>query len=342
MSGLEENTCKSLVFTAPGSVEIHSWELPEPGAGEVLVRSLCSAISPGTECLIYSGKFPQGQATDEALPALGGKLEYPLKYGYSLVGEVTALGPNVDPGWLGRKVFAFNPHESRFTAPVHELQPVPQGISVEEAAFLPNMETAVNFVMDGRPLIGERVAVIGQGIVGLLTAALLGRFPLDALVALDRYPLRRRTSEQLGVQACLDPAAEELPDRLEQFIPGGADLCFELSGNPEGLDLAIRLTGFEGRVIIGSWYGQKTAALDLGGRFHRSRIRLVSSQVSTLASELHGRWNKARRFAVAWEMLRRVHPARFITHRFPFEQAGQAYRLLQERPEEAIQVILTY
>jgi threonine dehydrogenase-like Zn-dependent dehydrogenase len=134
------------------------------------------------------------------------------------------------------------------------------------------------------------------------------------------------------LQACL-------PD--EHGAPG-ADLTYELSGNPLALDQAIAVTGFNGRVVIGSWYGQKHADLNLGGRFHRSRIRLISSQVSTIAPEWSGRWTKSRRLHVAWEMLQHVRPAHLITHRFPLAQASQAYALLDQHPEEAIQVLFTY
>ena len=204
------------------------------------------------------------------------------------------------------------------------------------------METAVNFTLDGQPRIGERVAVLGQGIVGLLTTALLAQFPLEHLVTLDRYALRRQASLELGAEASLDPTDPQTPAHLGQLLPGGADLCYELTGAPVALDQAIAMTGFDGRVIVGSWYGQKRAHLDLGGRFHRSRIRLISSQVSSLAPELTGRWSKARRFEVAWEMLRRVQPARWITQRIPLKDAAQAYQLIDEHPEQTIQVVLHY
>ena len=129
--------------------------------------------------------------------------------------------------------------------------------------------------------------------------------------------------------------------QAEQGAPG-ADLSYELSGNPLALDQAIAVTGFNGRVVIGSWYGQKHADLNLGGRFHRSRIRLISSQVSTVAPEWSGRWNKSRRLHVAWEMLQSLRPVHLITHRFPLEQASQAYALLDQHPQEAIQVLFTY
>jgi threonine dehydrogenase-like Zn-dependent dehydrogenase len=209
------------------------------------------------------------------------------------------------------------------------------------------METAVNFLMDGHPLIGERVVVFGQGIVGLLTTALLARTPLSRLLTLDHYPFRRERSRALGAHASLDSGKDDVLSRLQACLQDehagvGADLVYELSGNPAALDAAIAVTGFNGRIVIGSWYGRKHADLNLGGRFHRSRIRLISSQVSTIAPEWGGRWSKRRRLHVAWQMVQHVRPAHLITHRFPFEQASQAYALLDQHPEEAIQVLFAY
>lgn len=325
----------SLYFTAPHTVEVREESLPPLAAGQVLVQTLCSAISPGTEMLVYRGQAPAGMTVDDTLAALGGQFQFPLKYGYSAVGRVIELGPEVDAAWLGRTAFAFNPHESHFIADTASLFPLPDQVETETALFLPNMETAVNFLLDGAPLIGERVAVVGQGVVGLLTTALLTRHPLASLTTFDHYPLRRETSLALGAHASLEPGH---PPALS------ADLTYELSGSPAALDAAIALTGFDGRIIIGSWYGQKRASLDLGGRFHRSRIRLISSQVSTLTPALLGRWSKARRLQVAWEMLREraVQPARLITHRFTLNEAAQAYVLIDQHSEACLQVLLTY
>jgi 2-desacetyl-2-hydroxyethyl bacteriochlorophyllide A dehydrogenase len=331
---------KSLYFTAPGQIELRSETCPAPAAGEVLVRTRLSAISSGTELLIYRGQAPEDLAADDEIASLEGQLSFPLKYGYAAVGEVVACGPDVDEAWLGRDVFSFQPHQTHFTAPISRVIPLPEGISREGATFLPNMETAVNFVMDGRPLIGERVAVFGQGIVGLLTTALLVRFPLSALISLDRYPNRRQASRQVGADITHDPTEEGVLQTMRG--QDGVDLAYELSGNPAGLVDALEVVGFAGRVVIGSWYGQKRTDLNLGGRFHRSRIRLISSQVSTLAPELRGRWDKARRFDVAWAMIRQVKPERLITQRIPFEQAERAYTLLDCHPEQAIQVLLDY
>jgi len=331
----------ALVFVGPGQVTLQDELLEMTDPGSVLVQTYVSGISAGTELLIYRGQFPGDMALDENIPALAGEFRYPLRYGYAAVGRVIDIGPQADPSWAGKLVFSFHPHASHFWAAPQNLLEVPDDISQEEAIFLPNMETAVNFVMDGRPLLGEDVVVFGQGVVGLLTTALLGWFPLRKLVTLDRYARRRAASLELGAHASLE-SAEDRIDRLYALLPTGADLVFELSGSPAVLEDAITAAGFTGRVVVGSWYGQKRAPLDLGGHFHRSRIQLISSQVSTLAPELSGRWNKPRRFQVAWEMIRRLRPSRLITHHIPLNQATDAYRLLDQQPEETIQVVLEY
>jgi 2-desacetyl-2-hydroxyethyl bacteriochlorophyllide A dehydrogenase len=305
----------------------------------MLVETFLSAISPGTEMLLYRGEFPDRLAVDASLPALAGDFHYPLCYGYAAVGRVAQLGEGLAQDWLGRQVFSFQPHTSHFLAAPEELFPIPAECSAEAAAFLPNTETAVNLVQDGAPLLGERVLVCGQGIVGLLTAALLAEFPLETLVTCDPYARRRAASSALGATASLDPGAPDFQTQVRALMNGGADLSFELSGAPAALDQAIGLTAFSGRVVIGSWYGKKRASLDLGGDFHRSRLRLISSQVSSIAPELSGRWDKPRRFEVAWNALQRIRPEKWITHRFPLVAAADAYRLLDEAPSEAIQVI---
>ncbi len=340
-------TQQALYFTAPYQVAVREESLPPPAAGQVLVATLVSAISPGTELLIYRGQAPTDIPVDATIPALAGEFGFPLKYGYAAVGRVIAVGSAVEEHWHGRLVFAFRPHESHFLTSPADLLPLPSTLTPEEAVFLPNIETAVNFLMDGQPLIGEQVVVFGQGVVGLLTTALLARFPLSRLITVDRYPLRRERSLGLGAHASLDPEGPSTLTHLhacpqQEHSAVGADLTYELSGDPGALDQALAATGFGGRVVIGSWYGRKRASLNLGGRFHRSRIRLISSQVSTIAPEWAGRWTKSRRLQVAWEMLQAVRPAPLITHRVPIAQAHQAYALLDQHPEQAMQVLLTY
>jgi 2-desacetyl-2-hydroxyethyl bacteriochlorophyllide A dehydrogenase len=328
----------SVTFTAPRVVEVRRESRPSPGPGEALVETLLSAISPGSEMLVYRGLAPAG-AVDATIAALGGSFGFPIRYGYAAVGRVVAVAPDVSEAWLGRLVFAFNPHQSHFTAPVDALHPLPDGLAPETAVFLPNMETAVSFVMDGRPAIGERVAVVGQGVVGLLTTALLAEMSPAALVTLDGYALRRDWSRRLGATVALAPAESEA---ARAALPDGADLTYELSGNPRALDLALALTGDFGRVVIGSWYGRQPVEVDLGGRFHRAQLQLIGSQVSHLAPGWRGRWTKARRLDVAWAMLRRHRLERLITHRLPLDRAAEAYRLLDEQPEEAVQIVFEY
>ena len=331
----------TLFFTAPRQVELREESLPALGADDVLVETLCSAISAGTEMLLYQNRFPPDMEADSAIAGLRGQLEYPLAYGYACVGQVKRIGTSVRRNWENQFVFSFQPHTTHFITTPDSLFPIPDALSPECACFLPNMETAVSLVQDGAPILGERVMVFGQGVVGLLTASLLAEFPLDCLATADRYAQRRKA---LNAQRflSLDPAAEDFRSCLSGCAPDGFDLTYELSGNPKALNDAIALTRFSGRIVIGSWYGGKRAEIDLGGSFHRSRLKLISSQVSTIAPELSARWDKSRRFAVAWEALKRIQPQKWITHRFPLSQAAQAYRLLDEHPQEAIQVMFTY
>jgi 2-desacetyl-2-hydroxyethyl bacteriochlorophyllide A dehydrogenase len=332
---------KTLYFTAPHQVELREESFPAPGADEVLVETTFSTISAGTEMLIYQGRFPRDLEADSTISSLRGGFKYPLAYGYACVGIVRETGAQVDRNWRDQLVFAFQPHTSHFIATPDALLPIPTSLSPDSACFLPNMETAINLVQDGAPIFGERVLVLGQGIVGLLTASLLSEFPLEVLVTADCYPLRCDSSP-VARRLSLDPHAAGFRQEAKGLLKQGADLTFELSGNPTALNDAIALTTFTGRVVIGSWYGEKPAEIELGGKFHRSRIKLISSQVSTIAPELEGRWDKARRFAAAWKAIERIKPEKWITHRFSIDDAAEAYRLLDESPQETIQILFTY
>lgn len=356
---------KILCFTAPRQVEIREETLPALGREEVLVETSCSAISAGTEMLIYQGHIPQDSSAslrtdlekDSVISSLRGGLKYPLEFGYACAGLVRETGKDVDPSWRDKIVFAFQPHTSHFVSRPELLFPVPQPCNPETACFLPNMETAVNLLQDAAPILGERVLVFGQGVIGLLTTSLLAEFPLEALVTADCYKLRRDASRNMEISYSLDPnsegfqeealekanrAAREHKNNQFAYTQRKFDLTFELSGNPAALNQALALTAFSGRIVIGSWYGEKRAEIDLGGAFHRSRIKLISSQVSTIAPELSGRWDKKRRFEVAWRALERIQPQKWITHRFALGDAEAAYRLLDENPQETIQILVTY
>lgn len=318
-------TRRSVVFAAPGRIEVANDAVPSPGDGEVRVRTIVSSISAGTELHLYRGDISEGVLLDESLPSLQEPLRYPTTYGYASVGEV------VDGG---RRVFAFQPHVSHYVAREDELYDIPEDLSLEAAALWPSAETAVNLVLDARPLVGERVLVVGQGVVGLMTTALLARFPLAELSSVDPIESRRAASERRGAGRSVHP--DDVSD-LADF-----DLTLELSGTSAGLDVAIAATGFEGRVVVGSWYGDKPVPVDLGTHFHRGRLHLISSQVSHLGPALRSRWTKERRMQVAAASLSNALAEELVTHRFPVERAAGAYALLDEHPERCLQVLLTY
>ncbi|MCA9988344.1 MAG: zinc-binding alcohol dehydrogenase [Anaerolineales bacterium] len=328
-------TGRKLLFTGVRQVQTLPLELPSPAPDQLLVAVSHSAISPGTEMLVYRGELPTDLSLDANIAALAGGPQYPLAYGYAAVGQVIASGAALSDDWVGRLVFAFQPHASHFLARPAEVIPVPAGIAPEDAVFLPNMETAVSFLMDGRPIIGEQVLVLGQGVVGLLTALLLAQIPLASLITVDNFAARRERSAALTGARALAPA--ELAAEAPHF-----DLTYELSGSPAALDQAIAATGDYGRVVIGSWYGSKRAELNLGGRFHRSHMELISSQVSELKPIWTGRWDKRRRLELAWEMIRRQQPARLISHRFPLSDAASAYQLLDQAPADCLQILFRY
>lgn len=317
-----------------------------PDDDEVLVKTELSAISAGSEMLVYRGLAPRDEPVDEKLPDLSGRFQYPVQYGYATVGKVVQCGRAVDAALRDRRIFAFHPHESMFVTAASRIVLLPDDLADEDAVFLPNMDTALTLIMDARPVIGERVVVCGQGVVGLLTTSLLSDCCLEYLATMDNHRLRLQMSGSLGGDPAVDasdPAAvAALRNKLYSDGSDGADLVFEISGNPEALSRAIDLTGFGGRVLIGSWYTQSEGGVEIGTHFHRSRIRLISSQVSTVAPEHAGRWDKSRRLKTALKLVAKHQPSRLITHRIPVDRAAEAYQLLSEHPDQAMQVVLTY
>jgi 2-desacetyl-2-hydroxyethyl bacteriochlorophyllide A dehydrogenase len=342
-----------VTFTAPRTVDVRNEPIPEPGPSAVRVQTEVSAISPGTEGLIYRDEAPAGMAADASIEALSGGLDYPITYGYAAVGRVEAVGADVDPGWEGQRVFAFQPHASHFVAAPDALIPLPDDVSNEDAVMIPNVETAVNLMMDGRPMIGERVVVFGQGVVGLLTTALASRHPVAALYAVEPHAERRHRAEKWGSDRCLDPSdvdtLKELlhvtsadPQDAREGRYEGADLAIELSGKPDVLNDAISVTGFDGRILVGSWYGAKSADIDLGGRYHRSRMEITSSQVSSIDPRHRGRWSKERRMQAVIDLLPDVRPGRLISDVFSVEEAPHAYEQLFGSGEPLLQPVFRY
>jgi 2-desacetyl-2-hydroxyethyl bacteriochlorophyllide A dehydrogenase len=331
----------ALYHVAERRVECREVDLAAPGKGEVLLTSRCSAISAGTEAMIFSGAFPKNTTLDVSIESLKGGFAYPFSYGYALVGEVTETGAGVDESLLGRMVFAFHPHQDRAVVPLSACHGVPENVRPEAALFLPQVETALNLVMDGAPLIGERVVIFGLGVVGLLTAGLLAEFPLARLIAAEPLAWRREQAKHWGITETVDPADagpwQDLLDSLE-----GADVAFEVSGDMAALNQAIESTGFDGRIVVGSWYGNRSQALDLGGRFHRNRLRLISSQVSTLNPALTGRWDKQRRIDLAWRMVDKLQPQRLISQSFSLARCQEALETVCARRDGVMQVIFKY
>lgn len=330
---------RALFHVAERRVACAEVDLQPPGSGEVAIASLCSAISAGTEGMIYAGDFPHGVPLDSSLGTLGGTFAYPFRYGYALVGRVQQRGADVDPSWEGAHVFVFHPHQDRIVAPVSACERLPRGLAPEAALYLPQVETALGLVMDAAPLIGERAIVFGLGVVGLLAARLLSEFPLSRLAAVDPLAWRREQARQWGIAETLDPGDAGFAERAGAL---DADFALEVSGDTAALNRAIDVTGYDGRIVVGSWYGKKSVSLDLGSRFHRNRQRLVSSQVSTLAPALTGRWDKARRMALAWRMLQRLGPERLPSRFYPLPQCQEAFEMLCARPEGVMQLGFRY
>ncbi|HEY8938586.1 MAG TPA: zinc-binding alcohol dehydrogenase [Cellvibrio sp.] len=337
-----KNSAQQLWFTGPHQLEIREQQISKPAAGELLVEVICSAISAGTEMLVYRGQLPSEIALDATIENLQ-QQGYPLQYGYASVGKVIQLGDGVDESWLGKNVFAFQPHASHFVSRAENVIAVPADVAAEDAVFLANMETAVNLIHDGKPLLGERVVILGQGIVGLLLTSLLGQLPLTDLLVADKWPLRREYAEKLGANV-FNPFAdrERIAQQTRLNAVQGADLIYELTGVPDALNLAIDFSGYHSRMVIGSWYGTKSAPVYLGGAAHRNRLQMITSQVSSIAPDLSGRWDKVRRFDVTWDMIRRIKPSRFISQRSTLAQAQMIYQQLDQQPETLIQALFVY
>lgn len=319
---------RAVFFTAPGRVEVRTVPLP-PRKGRVLVTSTLQGISAGSEMLFYRGTFPSGISGD--VPGLSKSLRYPVKYGYSNVGVDEA----------GRRVFGFFPHQEAWYAGKDELVVLPEDISDDDAVFLPNMETALGIVQDIAAVPGESVVVMGLGVVGILTAEILRRCHYGPLLLADIKEGRRKIAESLGAEF-INPAESNLRERIDEISEGrGADRAVNVSASAEGLQALVDSMGEEGTVVEASWYGDKPVSLLLGREFHRRRLVIRSFQVSSLGSALGPRWTKSRRLELAVKLLREIRPGRYITHRHPFSEAGEAYGLLDEAAEDVIQVVLT-
>lgn len=309
-------------ISAPGLGAVVREPIELPGPDELLITADWGAVSTGSESLVFRGRVPADLSLDDTVSSLQGTSRYPLRYGYTLVGRVSACGDGVDQeNWLGRRVFAFHPHASHALVPADQVLPIPDGIESAAAPLYPNLETAVTLHWDAAVLPGESVLVTGLGIVGFLVSMLaLERAPA-LIVAVEPDAQRRRwfsdflaasgSTHRLPDVAVVESidAARERVLTAETGARGtypGFDCAFELSGRVAVLDTVLDAMAFGGRVIVGSWYGAGVGELRLGGRFHRSRCRIVSSQVSTLPVALAGRIDRDRRGRIVWSLLRRL------------------------------------
>lgn len=329
---------RTVIFEGPQHVRVMEREQPVPNPEQLLIKATCSAISAGTEGLLYRGEMPRSMMQDATLTALQQESGYPLPYGYATVGTVVDIGAEVDAGWQGRQVFAFHPHDSLFTATPAQVLPLPNTLAPEDAVFIPNMETAVTLTLDAHPRLGEHVVVTGAGIVGLLTLGLLSHFPVATLLAVEPHEPRQNQATAWGADASVAP--DKAPAWIAEHQGDGADLLLEVSGAPKALNDSLSYLRHEGRLIVGSWYGTKSPTLDLGLDFHRKRLTLKSSQVSTLPSALTGRWTKNRRLEQARHWVETLQPSTLISHRVPVEKATSAYERLADR--DALQIVFTY
>lgn len=273
------DSARAFWTVAPGRGELRDTVLPADG---VRVRTLASGVSRGTESLVFAGRVPASQYAVMGAPLMEGAFPFPVKYGYSAVG--------VDDE--GRRVFVLHPHQEEFRAPAAMCIPVPDDVPTERAVLAANMETALNIYWDAAPLAGERMMVIGAGVVGLLTASLLARVPAARVTVVDIDPSREASARSFGCGFALPEDA-----------PGEQELIVHASASEAGLLLALSHAAFEARIVEASWYGDKAPALPLGEAFHVRRLRLLSTQVGSVATPMRGRRQYADRLATALELL---------------------------------------
>ena len=330
---------RALWFTAPRTAALREETVSSPGPGEVRVETIASAVSAGTEMLVYRGEVPEDLPLD--LPTLEGSYAFPIKFGYAAVGYILDTGPDVEHLSSGDPVFVHHPHQEILIIPASMPVGLPGDLDPPLGVFAANLETALNVVHDTPVRLGETALVFGQGVVGLLVARLLKLAGAGPVIVVDPIERRRKLALVAGADDAFEP--EGLNERVMEITGGrGADVAVETSGSGAALQSAIDTVATEGTVVVASWYGTKPITLALGGRFHRGRVRLRSSQVGRLNPELSPRWGKVRRMETVLGLLDRLDLGDLISHRIPFERAPEAYRLLDERPGEAVQVVFTY
>ena len=318
---------KAFWITEPGRGEIRAAPLRSPGPDEVLVRALKSGISRGTESLVFRGLVPASQRTAMRCPFQEGDFPGPVKYGYASVGRVES-GP---AALQGRRVFCLHPHQDLYIVPVEAVTPLPDAVSDARGVLAANMETAVNGLWDASPRLGDRIAVVGAGVVGCLVAALAARLPGVRVELVDTDPRRAAIAARLG---CAFAAPGQ--------ATGDADLVIHASGTPEGLATALGLAGFEATVLEMSWYGDRMVPVPLGEAFHARRLTLRSSQVGSVATAQRARWSHRRRLALALDLLADPVFDILLTGESPFEALPATLARLANTPDGALCHVVTY
>jgi 2-desacetyl-2-hydroxyethyl bacteriochlorophyllide A dehydrogenase len=326
---------RAVRFLAPRQVSVDDVEPAEPGPGDLVVRTEYSGISGGSEMLAYRGEIDPSLALDETLGSLGGTFEFPFSYGYSCVGVVERSGGSIPEG---ERVFAFHPHQDRIV--VDESDAIALGAADPRLATLfPLVETALQVSLDAEAAPGDRVAVLGLGAVGTLSALLIERSGATVIGA-DLDPRRREAAASAGVTAV---AAEDLSGEVRRATDGrGADLVVDATGNPEALADGLKLLAHEGTALVCSWYGTKPVPLPLGAEFHRRRLTIRSTQVSTIPARLASRWTRERRRAETRELLEELQLKPLATHEFSFEEAAAAYAAIDGGLPGLVHVALRY
>ncbi|MHA6796187.1 zinc-dependent alcohol dehydrogenase [Pseudonocardia bannensis] len=283
-----DRVARAFWLRAPGEGEIRPVSVPRPGPDEVEVRTLCSGVSRGTETLVFRGGVPESQFTAMRAPFQDGEFPGPVKYGYLNTG-VVEHGP---PELLGRAVFCLYPHQTRYVVPAAAVTPLPDGVPPERAVLAGTVETAVNALWDAAPRVGDRIAVVGAGMVGCSVAAVLARFPGVRVELVDVDPARAAVAEALGVRFA---APEE--------AAGECDLVVHASATEAGLARSLELLADEGEVIELSWYGDRPVRVPLGESFHSRRLAVRSSQVGAVAPARRTRRSFGDRLALALRLL---------------------------------------
>ncbi|WP_439946873.1 zinc-dependent alcohol dehydrogenase [Streptomyces sp. BBFR109] len=299
------SSARAFWLGSPGRGEIRDESLVEPGAGEVVVRTLYSGVSRGTETLVFRGGVPVSQHGAMRAPFQEGDFPGPVKYGYLNVGVVES-GP---PELAGRTVFCLYPHQTRYVVPASAVTVVPERVPAGRAVLAGTVETAVNALWDAAPLVGDRIAVVGGGMVGCSVAALLARFPGVRVQLVDADPARAAVAEALGV-GFATPG-----DALD-----GCDLVVHASATEQGLARSLELLTAEGTVLELSWYGDRTVSLPLGEAFHSRRLVIRSSQVGTVSPARRGNRGYADRLALALDLLADPTLDALITGECAFEE----------------------